>query len=139
MTRGTPRTRPVSKPEAIQFMAKAEDFLATAEDALNEGRCSPAAGNAVHAGINAADAILGAVTGHRSAGQDHGQAVDLLHAVPIVGKDAANRLRRLLPLKTRAEYDPAPVSLADATRAVDLSRALVGIAREVVAARLRPD
>lgn len=121
------------------FMAKAEEFVATAEDALEEGRNSSAAGNAVHAGINAADAILGARTGQRAAGQDHGQVVELIVAVPGVGRNAANRLRRLLPLKSKAEYDPTPISASDARRAVEQAQALVVVARRVVAERLGLD
>ncbi len=135
MTRGGPRTRPVSRPEAAQFMGKAEEFLDTAQEALEEGRYNAAAGNAVHSGINAVDAILGILTGQRASGQDHAQAVQLISVVPGVGREASNHLRRILPLKTRAEYDPRPVSAADATRAVDQSHKLVGLARSVMSDR----
>jgi HEPN domain-containing protein len=132
MTRGRARTRPVSKSETRQFIGKAEEFLETATAALAVSRFNAAAGNAIHAGINAVDAILGSRSGERASGQDHGQAVALVRAVPKVGKDAANLLGRLLPLKTKAEYDPAPVSATDAGQAVEQATRLVEIARSVV-------
>jgi HEPN domain-containing protein len=85
MSRGGPRTRPVSGTEARLFLGKAEEFLATAKEALSEYRNSAATGNAVHAGINAADAMLGALTGHRGAGQDHNQVVELIKAYRMLG------------------------------------------------------
>jgi hypothetical protein len=69
VTRGRPRTRPVTPQQALQFAGKAEEFLLTAEQALAERWYSPAAGNAVHAGINACDAILGLRIGERAAAQ----------------------------------------------------------------------
>jgi negative regulator of replication initiation len=57
-------------------------------------------------------------------------------AVPDIGRDASNQLRRLLPLKTRAEYDPAPVSSTDAMRAVEQAEKLVALARRVLSDRL---
>ena len=36
MTRGRPRTRAVTQPQALQFATKAEEFLLTAEEALSE-------------------------------------------------------------------------------------------------------
>jgi HEPN domain-containing protein len=136
MTRGKPRTRPVAPHQVVQFLQKAEEFLHTAEEALTEGWNSPAAGNAVHAGINACDAILGARTGERSAGQDHDQAADLLEALPVIGRDAANRLRRLVSMKTKAEYDPAPISAKDAAQACERAKSLVELATRVVQERL---
>jgi HEPN domain-containing protein len=132
MTRGKPRTRPVAPHQVIQFLHKAEEFLSTAQEALREGWHSPAAGNAVHSGINACDAILGARIGERSSGQDHDQAVELIATLPDIGRDASNRLKRLLSLKTKAEYDPAPVSAADAAQACERAVALVNLARTVV-------
>lgn len=132
MSRLSGRTRPVSKAEARLFAGKAEEFLAAAEYAASEGHNNAAAGNAVHAGISACDAILGSRTGVRSAGPDHSDVVPLIAALPDVGHEAAATLRRLLPLKTKAEYDPAPVSAADAIRAVQQASRLVALAREVL-------
>jgi len=46
--------------------------------------------------------------------------------------DARAYLRRLLPLKTRAQYDPVPVSAAAARAAVTAAERLVAISRAVL-------
>jgi len=128
-----PRTRPVRPAQVRQHLAKAEEFLAVAEDALAAGRTIAATGNAVHAAINAADAVCGARTRTRSAGPDHLQALGLLARAGPDGAEVARHLSRLLPLKTRAEYDPDDVPRQVASRAVATARRAVGVARRVVA------
>lgn len=135
MSRGGPRTRPVSLGEARLVLGKAEEFLATAAEARTEERNSAATGNSVHAEINAANARLGALSGLRGAGQDHNQVVELIKALPPIGSAAANQLRRLVPLKTKAEYDPAPISAIQAAAAVRQAEELAATARQVIARR----
>ena len=43
---------------ARAFLTKAEEYLASDEDNLAAERYTPAAGNAIHAGISAKDAIV---------------------------------------------------------------------------------
>ncbi len=43
---------------AKSFLRKAEEYLASAEDNLAADRYTPAAGDAIHAGISAKDAIV---------------------------------------------------------------------------------
>lgn len=66
MTKGKGRLRSVTLREAQQFAGQAEEYLQTSFDALGDGRLYAETGNAVHAGINAADAILGSRTGARA-------------------------------------------------------------------------
>lgn len=54
---------------ASAFLKKAEEYLGSAEDNLDLERCTPAAGDAIHAGINAKDAIVTMVTGSTSKGK----------------------------------------------------------------------
>jgi hypothetical protein len=61
---------------------------------------------AIHAGINAADAVCGARLGERAAGEDHEQVLALLRQAGSDGTKIEKELRRLLPLKTKAEYEP---------------------------------
>jgi hypothetical protein len=96
MARAT-RTKPVTFADARRYLAKGEEFLAVAEDCLAAERYIAATGNAVHAAINAADAVLGARTRQRPAAQDHGQALGLLDQAGRDGKDLAKHLGRLLP------------------------------------------
>ena len=113
MPRPRAQTRPVGPGEAAAFLAKAEEFLRAAKDSLELGNNTAAVGNAVHAGILAGDAIAAARSRAVWRGE-HAQAPAHLDAAGEDGKQAARHLRRLLPLKTRAEYDPAPIRAADA-------------------------
>ena len=90
-------------------------------------------GDAVHAGINAADAVCGTRLGRRAAGQDHDEALALLHTAGVDGAAVAKDLIRLMPMKTRAEYEPDETPRSDARKAVDCARRVVAVARRVVA------
>jgi hypothetical protein len=114
----------------VAFLAKAEEFLRAAQDALALGNNTAAVANAVHAGILAADSITAARSRAVWRGE-HGQAPAHLDAAGEDGKQAARHLRRLLPLKTRAEYDPAPIRATDAKAATSAAEHMVIIAREV--------
>ena len=59
---------------AKSFLKKAEEYLASAEDNLAAERRTPAAGDAIHAGISSKDAIVTALTGSTNKGQDHATA-----------------------------------------------------------------
>jgi hypothetical protein len=56
---------------AKAFLKKAEEYLASAQDNLAEGRNTPAAGDAIHAGIRAKDAIVTVLTGASRKAKDH--------------------------------------------------------------------
>ena len=114
------------------YAAKAEEYLEAAEDALESGRYNAATSAAIHAGINAADAITGALRGMRSSDADHSRAVDLLGASGKDGKDASKHLARLIPLKTKAEYDPGNVPRSKAETAVKSASRMVEIARRLI-------
>jgi hypothetical protein len=117
------------------YLFKCEEYLAAAQRELGERLHIAATSLAIHAGINAADAVCGIRLGRRSGGQDHEQVLGLLDTAGADGKDLAKELGRLLPLKTKAEYDAADVSKADAGRAVERARRCVAIARRVVEAQ----
>ena len=119
-----------------QFVGKAEEWLETAEEALVNGRFTAATGTAIHAGINAVDAICGARLGERSSAEAHNEAVLMLRSIPGIGPDAANQLSRLLQKKQRAEYDPQPISASDAQASVNQAGSLVALARRVAAETL---
>jgi hypothetical protein len=63
----------------------------------------------------------------------HSQAAAHLESAGGEGKSAARHLRRLLPLKTRAEYDPAPMRATDAKAAVQAAERIVDLAAQVIA------
>ena len=131
------RTRPVSAAQARQYVAKANEYLAAAQDELESERSIAATSLAIHAAINAADAVCGRRLGKRAAGQDHDEVLGLLNEAGKDGGDIAKELRRLLPMKAKAEYDPDDIPLSAASRAVERARRSVGIARRVVASSHR--
>jgi hypothetical protein len=128
-----PRTRAVTAAQVRSYLAKATEYAAAAADELQAGRGIAATSLAVHAGINSADAVCGTRLGIRAAGKDHDQVLELLE---LAGKDGAalrKELRRLLPMKTKAEYDPDDIPITAASKAVERARRCVAIAQRVQA------
>jgi hypothetical protein len=126
-----PRTKTTTSTQASAYLSKCEEYLSAAERELGEGLYIAATSLAIHAGINAADAVSGIRLGKRSGGQNHEEVLGLLDTAGSDGKEVAKELGRLLPLKTKAEYDPTDVSKTDAGRAVERARRCVAIARRV--------
>ena len=98
------RTRPVTGAEVRAYAGKAEEYVAAAASEIEAGRYIAATSLAIHAAINAADAVCGARLGQRAAGEDHDHALALLKQAGTDGATVEKELRRLLPLKTRTEY-----------------------------------
>lgn len=126
-----PRTRVVTSSQVRSYLAKAEEYVAAAADELEAGRGIAATSLAVHAGIDSADVVCGARLGTRATGHDHAQALELLKQAGKDGSELGKELRRLLPMKTKAEYDPDDIPLSAATKAVERARRCVVIAIRV--------
>jgi hypothetical protein len=126
-------TRPATPADARAYLAKAKEFLQASTDSLGHGNLVATAGNAVHAGIAAADAISAARAGVVWSGE-HSQAANHLEkAAGADGRQAARHLRRLIPLKNQAEYDPIPMSAAAAREGHRAAERIMAIAERVVA------
>jgi uncharacterized protein YbjQ (UPF0145 family) len=128
------RTKSVSGAQVRAFAGRAQEFTDAAASELEAGRNIAAASLAVHAGINAADAVCGARLGKRAAGDDHDQVLALLRQAGQDGAAVEKDLRRLLPLKTQAEYDPDEIAAGVASKAVERARRCVATAAAVAAA-----
>ena len=120
---------------AKAYLNKAEQYLASAEDNLDLGRHTPAAGDAIHAGISAKDAIVTALTGSTSKGRDHATAAQ--HLARALAKrpqatGAQRGLRELLAAKGEVEYGTALIGSAKAEPLVRRARTLVDLAIEIV-------
>jgi hypothetical protein len=115
-----------------EYLAKAEEFLLAATAELEAERSIAATSLAIHAGINAADAVCGARLKKRAAGQDHRETIGLLGQAGDDGSQLAKDLQRLLPMKTTTEYEPDDVPLSKATSAVERAKRCVDVARRVV-------
>ncbi len=131
------RTRSVTAAQARSYLSKAEEYLAASDDELEAERCIAAKSLAIHAAINAADAVCGVRLGKRAAGTDHDQVMALLGEAGKDGSEVAKDLRRVLPLKTKAEYDPDDIPLSVASKAVGRAARCVAVARRVVASSPR--
>lgn len=125
------RTRPVGAAQVRAYVAKADEYLAAAWSEFEAGRPIAATSLAIHAAINAADAVTGRRMGRRAAGQDHNDVLSLLREAGKDGIAVEKDLARLLPLKTRAEYEPDEVTRSEAARAVDRARRCVEVARRL--------
>lgn len=126
------RSRPVGAVQVRGYVAKAEEYLAAATTELEASRPIAATSLAIHAAINAADAVTGHRIGRRAAGQDHAEGRRLLREAGKDGVDLDKDLSRLLPLKAKAEYEPDEVPLNEARRAVERAKRCVLVARRVV-------
>ena len=126
------RPRPVSAAQTRAYTAKAAEFLAAAEEELRANRLIAATSLAIHAGINAADAVTGTRVGQRAAGQGHDEVLDLLRQAGPDGAEVHSHLIRLLPLKPKAEYDPDDIVKAVASKAVERARRCVSVAQRIV-------
>lgn len=120
---------------AHSFLKKAEEYVASAEANLVAQRHTPAAGDAIHAGISAKDAIVTALTGSTSKGKSHTTAAkELMQALGRRAEAAAaeRALRELLAAKGDVEYGTDVVTAAKAQPLVRRSRSLVDLAVEIV-------
>jgi hypothetical protein len=120
---------------ARSFLTKAEEYAASAEDNLVAGRNTPAAGDAIHAGISAKDAIVTSLTGRTSKGKDHSMAAkELRQALGRRDQAAAaeKALRELLAAKGDVEYGASIVTGAKAKPLVRRARTLVDLAGQIV-------
>lgn len=133
MPRST-RTRKVSAAQVRAYADKAQEYAEAATCELESGRFVATTSLAIHAAINAADAVCGARLGERSAGDDHDQVLTLLRKAGPDGADVERDLRRLLPLKTKTEYEPDDIAKGVATKAVERAQRCVAIAWAVAGA-----
>ena len=117
------------------FLKKAEEYLVSAEANLAADRNTPAAGDAIHAGISAKDAIVTALTGANNKGKDHAAAAKELRTALAKRDQAATAekaLRELLSAKRDVEYGTALTTPAKADVLVRRARTQVDLAVEIV-------
>jgi hypothetical protein len=120
--------------EARIRLTHAEQYLAVAELAFSpEGgpETTVATGNAVLAGVAAADAICCALAGKRHRGADHREAAEFLGMV-TGDRGLARSLRELIDFKDAAHYGLENVKAQRARAAIRRARSLVAVARDKV-------
>jgi hypothetical protein len=122
------RTRPVSAAQVRAYASKAQEYADAASNELDSQRYIAATSLAIHATIYASDAVRGARLGKRAAGEDHDQVLTLLRQAGPDGAAVEKELRRLLPLKTKAEYEPDDIAAGVATKAVERAQRCIAVA-----------
>ena len=83
---------------ARRYLQKAEEYLASAQDNVSLERATPAAGDAIHAGINAKDAIVTMLTGATSKAKDHAKSAGELRSALGTRPEAASAEKALREL-----------------------------------------
>ena len=119
--------------QAHAHLRKAGEFLEAARLELERDLHTAAASSAVLAGINAKDAICLRLSGRTGKTDDHRSAVPELAAAGPAGKALETTFRRLLALKTAAQYQATPIARTDATNAVEWATRMVDAARDIAA------
>ena len=125
------RTKPVSAAQVRAYVIKAVEYREAAASELDAGRYVAATSLAVHAAINAADAVCGKRLGRRAAGEGHQEVLTLLGEAGRSGEALKKEVGRLLPLKTKAEYEPDGLARGVAKKAVERAQRCVAAARGV--------
>jgi len=120
---------------ARNYLKKAEEYAAAAAANLAAERCTPAAGDSIHAGICAKDAIVTVLTGSTRKGTDHAIAAKELRRALGARPTAATAekaLRELLAVKSDVEYGTNLITAAKAEPLVRRADVLVELATEIV-------
>lgn len=130
-----PRTRDCTAADARKRLADARKYLEISELAAGETddeAGNVAAGNAVLAGVAAADAACCQNLGESSRGQDHRDAGDFLRRVEPGGAQAAKDFERLIGVKDKAHYGFVHVSSPEIKAAIRQARKLVAFAERIL-------
>jgi uncharacterized protein (UPF0332 family) len=117
------------------LLQKAEEYLASAQDNFDLERATPAAGDAIHAGISARDADVTLLTGATSKAKDHAKSAGELRAALGTRREAASAekaLRELIAIKGDVEYGTTLITLAKAEPLVRRAQTLVELAKQTV-------
>jgi len=125
----------MTKANAEAFLKKAEEYCSSAQDNVDRERFTVAAGDSIHAGISAKDAMVTMLTGSTDKNKDHLAAVRELHQA--LGRrneaTAADRaLRELLAAKPDVEYGTTLITSNKAIAMVRRARFLVDLAVDIV-------
>ncbi len=131
MARGSAdRVEAITRADARARLKTARMYLTAAELIVDEAAdeaATVATGNAVLAGIAAADAICAYASGDRYRGPDHRAAAD--HLERVTGDKTLGRtLRELVDLKDAGHYGISNVSRTNATKALRRATRLVDAA-----------
>lgn len=133
------RNRGLDPAKAAVYWAKAERFAAAARDAQSASRWDPAVSAAVHAGINAFDALCVRRLSRRAATERHDEAVHLLDEIRMLTtpdrESIARHFKSLLAAKHLEEYEDRLCDEREAKNAVTQMDRLLRLVRDAIGER----
>lgn len=124
-------TKTVDPSKAINYLKKAGDSLNMAGIALNEKAYDNAVMSAVHAAINALDALATRFLGKRASGV-HTDTLLLIQGLLSAAefRDIDRQFTSLMSMKNSSEYEPVLMTRTDAERAIKLSERIITKVKE---------
>ena len=126
-------TRASDSSRGRDFLTKAENSLRMAKIAIREKAYDNAAMSAIHASINALDALTTSYIGKRASGE-HTNTLSLIKGILSHKEYAeiAKQFGSLLSLKNAAEYQPNLMSQAEAEMSVKWAERIVSRLKEKI-------
>ncbi len=123
--------RAVDKHNALNYLAKADSSLRMAKIAAGEKAYDNAVMSAIHASINALDALTTSYLGKRASGS-HTDVLTLIKPIFANNEygEIAKQFSSLLSLKNASEYQPDLMSSDDAERSLTWANRIVERVRQ---------
>ena len=113
------RTRDVAKLFYTNYLKRAEECMHAAKSSFAVSEWNASAINAIHACIAGCDAMCVYFLGKRHAGDNHNDVVGLFKTIKTGDKElnaTANRILRILRIKSMAEYEERLVYQSEAEK-----------------------
>lgn len=114
------KTSNVERHKAVDYLKRAQECFNACQLSLEKGEWNACVINAIHCAISAADAFCIHKKGVRHAGDRHAEAIQLLLSINPQDEElkrVANKLSRLLDIKTDSEYGERLSTAKDAKEA----------------------
>lgn len=115
------KTRDVEKSLYTNYLKRAEECYHAAKNSFNAQEWNAAAISAIHAVIAASDAMCIYFLGKRNASENHNEAAFLFKTIKPDDEEIntnANRIARVLSIKSMAEYEERLVFRTEAEKAL---------------------
>ncbi len=125
-------TKTVDKGMYKNFLQKAEENLKIDYKALEERAYNPAAVNAVHSAISAADAFCVYYLGKRCTSAKHEDAADLIMDIPVKDDEKtviSKMFRTIIRIKNMVEYEERLVKPKEAEKVVNEAKKLLELVK----------
>lgn len=115
------KTRDVEKSLYTNYLKRAEECFHAAKNSFAAQEWNSATISAIHAAIAGSDAMCIYFLGRRNASENHNEAAALFKTIKADDEEIntnANRIARMLSIKSMAEYEEGLVFRAEAEKAL---------------------